>query len=232
MSENENATASKIPFAIVSAATPDYARQAGIFVPSWIRNSGAAEITIIPLPDPATTSRQYCQYKRNEELAKAILSAKDRGLRAVFLDIDAWTLGPLDDAFDGVHPLGVCRWPNINCGVQFYDTALDFDFAGFLDETCDEIRAALEAYRNGRRVGIREQLVWEDKFRKYEQHVAKLDDRVWNLCVGDGKWEAELLKHKDTVRIVHVKGRGQRHQQDWRIETAYKIFGNRIHPDA
>lgn len=228
MSENEK----RIPVAIVSAATPDYARQAGIFVPSWIRNSGAAEITICPLPDPAKTSRQYCQYMRNEALRTAILSAKARGLRAVFLDIDAWVLGPLDDAFDGVHPLGICRWPNINCGVQFYDTTLDFDFDSFLAETCSEISVALKNYRDGRRVGLREQLVWEDALKKYSPHVAKLDDRKWNLCVGDSKWKAELIAHKDTVRIVHVKGRGQRHQQQWRIETAYKIFGDRIYPDA
>ena len=219
-------------FVIVSAATPDYARQASIFTASWIRNSGAKEIIICPLPDVREHGREYCQVQRNVVVRDVILDAQRRGLRAVMLDIDCWVLGNLGAAFDGLHPLGVARWPLINCGVQFYDTTMDWDFKGFLDKVVARIHLALEASVAGTRVGLVEQKAWEREFHAVGESVNQLDEYTWNMCVDDRRWEFELNKHKDTVQIVHVKGRGERKRQDWRIETALKIFGERIDPNV
>jgi len=219
-------------FIIVTAATPDYARQAAVFMPSWIRHSGAKEIIVRTLPDPEKTSRWECQVERNVVVRDVVLDAKRRGLRVAMLDIDCWTLGSLHDAFDGIHPLGVARWPLINCGVQFYDTLLEYDFEGFLNKVVNRVRAALDAYKKGNRIGLVEQKAWEREFHAVGDDVNKLNEDVWNLCVADNRWQQKLNEMKDKVRIVHVKGRGEHKHQDWRIRTAYEVFGDRIKPDV
>ena len=207
------------PFDIVSTYTPDYAGQAGTFLPSWLRNSGATDVRLIALP--AGGSWGHVMTVRTRALADAVLEAAGQRRRVAALDLDVFVLRPLAPAFDGIHPLAIARWPQVNAGVQFFDTTIDFPWLrwfAFLAQCFGEMIDKPQG------TGNLEQDIWARAYRHHEAQVNKLAEEEWNLTVPTSQWEPALRKYRDTLRIAHVKGRGDPKRQGSRIAAVQKLF--------
>lgn len=198
-------------FEIVSTISPDFEDGRKLFVPSWYRNSGASFINLKTI-DGGTWYENII--RRNEHIRDSILGT---GKRIVSLDLDCFVLADLSEGFDGVHPFGVARWPEPNMGVLFLDGTLDFDWAAFFNPLIEKITLRC---RNPRTWGNRhhkgrfgDQYPWHAALQQIPDKVRKLDMNIWNFCYQPENWDAQLQKHKDKVRIIHVKGRGRWEQQ-------------------
>jgi hypothetical protein len=207
-------------FRIVTCIPAPYAAAARRFLPSWLRNAGAAEIRIGTLP--ACDHRAY-QLQRWPWLTAQVQAGVADGVRVLWLDSDCFVLRELGPGFAPHRPIGVARWPRINAGVLFFNTDVAFDFAGWCAATGRDIETML------RDPAACDQWALEHALLRIPDQIHRLDWREWNYCDGDD-WPRELRAVQDTVRIIHVKGLG-----DWdgpfaaaRIAAVHAVCGERL----
>lgn len=227
-------------FTIVSTISPDFEDGRKLFVPSWYRNSGAEHINLKSINGGTWYENIIL---RNEHIRDSIRAGK----RIVSLDLDCFVLGDLADGFDGVHPIGVARWPEPNMGVLFLDGTVPFDWEAFF---CPLIARITARCRNPRTWGdgkqwrseeawqpkyqkgrFGDQYPWHDALKRIEPQVRKLDMNIWNFCYQPEDWDTQLTLCRDVVRIVHVKGRGRWEQQPHirgKIDLVRKMFPDKI----
>ena len=215
-------------FDIVTTVSPNFADGERLFVPSWHRNSGAAKITI----NRTNTAQWYENIiRRNENIRNAVL----RGGRVLSLDLDCFVLSDLSGGFDGAHPFAVARWPLPNMGVAFFDGRMSFDWEGFfrpliagITKRCNDPRIQGTRFQKGR---FGDQYHWQDALAARNGDVRKLDMNVWNFCHQPEDWKRELMRHRERVKVIHVKGRGNWEKQPKilaKIKMVRRMFPEKI----
>jgi len=214
------------PFSIFTTISQGFSEAMRIFMPSWIRNSGAQEIVIAQLSGD-TWMENIVQ--RCDRLAECVTKAATTGARLLSLDADCFVLDSLAGGFSDNHAFSVTRWPKINCGVMWFNTACHpgpADWPTFLSTTLDQIRNLCLSADPPR--GACDQWIWERRLQEIPGCVMSLNAEEWNLCDGiDSHWREQLQSRR--VRVAHVKGRG-----DWtgqagrRIALVRELFPERV----
>ncbi len=204
--------------------SPDFADAMRIFLPSWFQNSRAKTIKINRVEG---TSWRENLLRRSQWLRRQVLAASQLGDKLLFLDADVFVISDVGEGFSSRHPISVARWPGLNAGVMFFNTAVPFDWRGLLDEMlalvtrcCTEPTASAPETR--RRFPNCDQSVWQKLLRNVQDQVCKLDMKVWNFCYDPPYWDRMLKRHRDVIRIAHVKGHGKWSAQ--KIESLKKAF--------
>ncbi len=203
-------------FTILAACTPNYAEMLRYTLPSWFKNSGADKILVERL-EMAEGPRETAWYDnvaaRCFAMTHNILAAFDRGERVVTLDIDCVVLQELHAGFSDDHPISIARWPNVNMGVMFWQPDFYWPSRMWMERVAARIKLNCDIARGKLRKSggcfLADQSVWEDELKKEESHVHKLDATVWNFCPFQETWVRDFLEHKDSIKIVHMKGQGQ-----------------------
>ena len=203
-------------FDIVSTISADYIHGVPLFVPSWFRNSGASQVRIY-IGQAKTFYESIIE--RNANLMDAVLNAN--GVPILALDLDCFIVKSVAGGFDGKHPIAVARWPAVNMGVVFFDTRIKFDWKGFFVPLVERITSRCRDPRTWGNKDMKgrfgDQYDWMDSLKMAEEHVRKLDMNEWNFCHQPEDWEVAMNLHHKSIRIVHIKGRG-----DWHLERYQK----------
>jgi len=203
-------------FTIIAACTPNYSEMARLCVPSWVRNSGASKIIIERIEGtegPRHTSWYDNVSRRCEAMCRNVVTALQAGERVLALDMDCIVLQDLSDGFNNGFPISIARWPDVNMGVMFFNPLVDFQFGHLLRRVTNDIKVNCDLFRGTLRPAggcwLADQEIWQKTLAAMEDQVYKLDAAVWNFCPHLKDWETQWRKHKDTVKIVHLKGQGQ-----------------------
>ena len=198
-------------FAIVACASPNYAEVLRYCVPSWIKYAGASRIVIEQIgKDSDDISSWHMNLAlRCDVIRDAVLEASKRKERILALDLDCVVLKGLSGGFSDNHAFSVARWPNVNMGVLFVNTAVAFPFKAFFDETCNRVRRQCTeaAAKPNARQAVDEQGIWQRMLHRRGKHVRRLDMNEWNFCYHPQDWDKKMGIHKDAIRIAHLKGR-------------------------
>jgi len=221
-----------VSFDIVTTVSEDFVSGLDLFVPSWARYSGADSIRI----HLARTSNWYEGIiERNVNLYKELLEASITGRRVLSLDLDVFVLENLEGGFDGDHPIAVARWPEPNMGVAFFDTSIEFDWSRFFDPLIEKITERCRNPKvwgtNGRKGRLGDSPCWFEALRSVAPMIRKLDPNVWNFCSAPQDTERLLTKHREKVKVLHLKGRGNWTTEERfrrRLQTFRKFFSEKI----
>ena len=200
-------------FTIITACTPNYADVLRYCMPSWIKHSGAERIIVTRIEGGSPEYERAEWYRsvamRCEAMRDAVLDAMARGERVLAMDIDCVVLKNLGGGFSPDHAFSAARWPDINMGVLFMNTAVAFEFEPFLNEMAARVRdrCGRLAANPGEKWRPGDQDIWREMLKREERHVCKLDWREWNFCDHPQFWDVEMKKYKDVIRVAHLKGR-------------------------
>lgn len=212
-------------FRLFTYATPDYREICEpVFVPSWYKLSGAKAIDIVPVEGPTPTA---------VHLQKPVVIGKylqeHYGERCLYMDIDAFTVRAVGGGFTD-RPIGVARWPNINAGVLFFNTALCG--RNYWTTFCDRwAKMTASMHKDGTaphndqdalRVLLSQQ--------EYINDCKYMDYEIWNYCPDCKHFLNMFPGVKDRVRIVHLKvcrdiasGRGPDPDHVKAVKEAFKL---------
>ncbi len=216
-------------FDIITTVSPNLASGIPLFLPSWFRNSGAKHILVRSTDSESWYENIIHRNKHIQERVKA-------GRRIVSLDLDCFVVKNLARGFDGIHPISVARWPGANMGVAFFDGQLrcpivDWDafFKPLMNAITMRCRNPKHWDRPGQKGRFGDQPPWQEALQAVERDVGKLDMNVWNFCHQPEDWEAALRTHHQSVRVIHIKGRGAWHLDRYqnKINLVRELF-----PDA
>lgn len=199
-------------FTLITTVSPEFREKAErYFFPTWHANAGAAEIVIHPI-DGGTWAGNILQ--RMEIIRKEVLDRQ--GERILFLDADCIVLRDLAGGFSAKHILSVARWPNINMGVAFFNLALPFFWAPFLDRILEQLRRRVEKRlrRGTNPMEECDQAVWRPYLQTLgTRQIGRLPEWKWNYSEFDlPQWYIELPDLQPLVRVLHIKGHG-----DWKF---------------
>lgn len=219
-------------FRIATTVSPDFADGTRLFLPSWLRNSGAESIDV----QQATGATWYENIiQRNINLRRSVLAAVRDGVGLLALDLDCFIVRDVSGGFDGVHPIAVARWPLPNMGVAFFDCRLAFEWERMLNllivrvtRRCRDPKTWGNEQLKGR---FGDQYPWRDTLHEQDGAVRKLDMAEWNFCFQPEDWAHELAKHQERIRIIHVKGRGRWEEQSHirgKLELVRRAFPDQI----
>ena len=204
---------SKSNFTIVTACTPNYAEVMRYCMPSWIKHSGAERIVVRCIAGGSPEYERAEWYRsvaaRCEAMRDATLDAMAKGERVLAMDIDCIVLRCLAGGFSPDHAFSAARWPDVNMGVLFMNTSVRFDFKSFLNEMATRVRERCNhlAANPGKKWRAGDQDIWQEMLQQEERHVCKLDWHEWNFCDHPQFWDAAMGKHREKIRIAHLKGR-------------------------
>ncbi len=212
-------------FTIVTSVSPNYADVLQFCMPSWIKWSGASSIIVNRIESESYDGESAWQagdqpgeswyanvILRCEAMRDSTLQAMHRGERVLALDIDCVALQDLSGGFSEEHAFSAaswCGWPDINMGVLFFNTNLDYPFEEFLNEMAVNVRERCESLieNPGDTWTAGDEDVWREMLQREEQHVCKLDWLEWNFCDHPQHWNKQMRRHKDKIRIAHIKTR-------------------------
>ena len=192
-------------YTILTAVSPDYADMARVFMHTWIRNSGASEIDIRLLSGESWSANIV---ERMVHIRNAVLQAAATRRLIAWLDADIYIVKPMGGGFSPEHPISITRWPNINAGVIFFNTMIEFDWSSFLDPLLDEITERCRMVDGER--GYSDQKIWFKHLAAIEDRVCKLDSDEWNYTGLWENWGDDLARIGGIVRALHTRGNG-----DW-----------------
>lgn len=220
------------PFHLVTAATQDYAECLRIMLPTWVRNSGAASITVLSdgpisgLPDgvevmPCLRSPESwvdgCMLKA-DHLSGFALQRFEIGERVIFLDADCAVLRHLGQFAAGGEDLTLTRFSTDSldypkgagtCSSGAFAFTVNARALQFIDLWNQVQRLYAEAGH-----GIRPGKVAADQYaftdlargRACGVTVRGIDEHVWNNAPArsDEAWIADLAARNSAV--AHFKG--------------------------
>jgi hypothetical protein len=208
-------------FTILTTISPDYAHAWTQVMPTWFANSGADEIVVHRTDEGSWTKNTI---RRNEILCAEVARRAKFGQRILRLDADCLVLRNLAEGFSDEHPISVARWPQINMGVCYFNTAVAFDWRRWMKETMTLIRQQC----SGRKDSSCEcdQIVWRPRLHMLPPElICKLPEWEYNYNNFDmDQWERELPTIRDIVRVIHLKGHGR-----WAAEKF--SFAKRLFPE-
>lgn len=204
-------------FRIVTTASYNYASVVDFCLPSWRKNSGANEILVRWHPDRAAGERTKNWFQAVQErcltIRDAVRAAVADQTKLLILDADCLVFKNLEDGFAEGKPIAMARWPEVNMGVMFLNTDLDWPFCEFFDAYAKNSRRHIEALirDKSRRTGA-DQDVFIEMLKGHDDDVAKLDNHVnsmaeatWN-CLFCERNDMELLRQrKDVINILHLR---------------------------
>jgi len=197
-------------FRIVTTVSFDYAKAADFCLPSWRKCSGADDFVIRyhKTLEGSRTGRWFRAVKERvstmmHELRQAVADKR----KLLCMDSDCIVLRVLANGFAEGKPIAVARWPNVNMGVIFLNTDMDWPFLAFFEEYA---RKSLEYIDEQIRTHVARNGADQDIFvpmlHGIEADIAKLDVDEWNLPMSEHpKSRDRLEKHKDKVRIIHLR---------------------------
>lgn len=193
-------------FTILTAISPSYASTLKRFIPTWVANSGAANIDVRILKGKGWSE---CIVERADIILEAVAEAAEKVENIVWMDADIYVVKPLESGFGEWQgdAMSIARWPNINAGVIYFNTSSDFYFDGFLRSLVDDIAKRCQRNPDGSR-GESDQQVWVEHLSEIEERVHKLDSDEWNYTGLWENWATDLPRIKDTVRALHTRGNG------------------------
>ena len=196
-------------FRIVTTASYDYAPVLDFCLPSWRKNSGADDIVIRWHRQRGRGKAQTwfrAVQERCATMREAVQSAVAEKRKLLLLDGDCLVLQNLEDGFAGDKPIAVARWPNVNIGVIFLNTDMDWPFAEFFCKYVDTSLAHIDkliAAQSERNACDQDILV--PMLHEIEEDVAKLDHHVWNFPFSERTDRETLVEQKDTIRVLHLR---------------------------
>jgi hypothetical protein len=193
-------------FTILTAISPSYASTLKRFIPTWVANSGAANIDVRILKGKGWSE---CIVERAKIIEGAVNEAEDEGRDLVWLDADVYVVRSLAYGFGKWQDdaISIARWPNINAGAIYFNTEADFYFDGLLRRINEDIADRCKRNPDGSR-GESDQKIWYEHLSKIEDRVHKLDSDEWNYTGLWEDWATDLPRIKDTVRALHTRGNG------------------------
>ena len=192
-------------FSIATCYSDRYQRIAELCLPSWSKHSGAEFVDVRRHPDiTGSGSFMYAVACRAEFYLETIRAAVRRKVPLLLLDSDCLILGDVSEGFPSEKPIGIGRWPNINIGVVFLRTDLDWWFVDFFEAWRDQLRAEVEGSGTVKKTA--DQDILGEMVKAEERDVEKLDHLIWNHTFGPGWTENpdRLAGVRDRVRIVHL----------------------------
>ena len=212
-------------FTIISTYSPDFASALDLFVPTWLTNSGASEIVIHDI-DAGTWMENIVA--RNQIIHDEVVARSSRGEKVLSLDIDTLVLRDLSGGFSGDHAFSVARWPEVQMGVTFFNTARPFKWNRWMGDTLRMIQKEC-VYRGPKTRNPQyenrqcDQKVWKPRLWSTPDEVCKLGEWEWNYNAKEShQWERDLPTLKDITRVLHLKGHGKWPRE--RLEFAKRLW--------
>ncbi len=197
-------------FTIFTTVSNSYQEVADFCLPSWFKHSGADQIDVRYYRGSQADTLCSRWFDNLMERCRAMQDAVRQAVRhrrkLLLMDADCLVLKDLAAGFSDNKPFSVTRWRNINMGVMFLNTSLKWPFVAFFDEfVCKALVRCqrMKAERNFTDAGDQD-IMWKMLWER-EDDVAKLDYKQWNFTYSHRTSDCDLRKHKDRVRILHMR---------------------------
>lgn len=219
-------------FVVATGVSPNFLSVLQMTFPSWVKNSGTNNFVVRTFDGGVDRSPVITWYQqvplRCQAIRDSVLEAREQGKQIVCLDADCFVLRDISSGFSPDHPFSVARWPRFNMGVIFFNTLLDFDFKGLLDEMVEKVtKRCLQLVKTRTDVTVPgDQHIWHELLHRQPDKVCKLDMSEWNFCYAAERWVRNLKRYHSRIRIAHLKGRFR--QLDNKIKELKKYFGARM----
>jgi len=196
-------------FRIVTTASYSYAPVVEFCLPSWRRNSGADDIVIRwhkQLGEGDLQQWLRAVQERCGTMMDAVEQCVADKRKLLLMDADCVVIKSLEDGFKDGQQSAIARWPNINMGVVFLNTDMDWPFVDFFRRYVSESNAHIDKLiaAQSKRCGA-DQDIFTEMLKDVEDDVAKLDHHVWNFPFSERIDQVMLAEAANNIRILHLR---------------------------